>query len=63
MPKIALFEARVEAFKPRRAAYDIRDSKLRGCGVRVLPSGATRFFFPSSIAESASGAPSVTPMR
>ena len=39
MPKITLTEARVKALKPRRAAYDIRDSKLRGFGVRVLPSG------------------------
>ena len=44
MPKITLSEARVKAFKPRRAAYDIRDSKLRGFGIRVLPSGAKRFF-------------------
>lgn len=44
MAKITLTEARLKALKPRRAAYDIRDSKLRGFGVRVLPSGAKRFF-------------------
>ena len=44
MPNITLSEARVKALKPRNAAYDIRDAKLRGFGVRVLPSGAKRFF-------------------
>ena len=44
MPNITLSDARVKAFKPRRVAYDIRDAKLRGFGVRVLPSGAKRFF-------------------
>ena len=44
MPNIALSETRVKALSPRPAAYDIRDAKLRGFGVRVLPSGAKRFF-------------------
>ena len=44
MPNITLSDARVKAFKARKAAYDIRDEKLRGFGVRVLPSGAKRFF-------------------
>ena len=40
----SLSEARVRALKPRRSAFDIRDAKLRGFGVRVLPSGAIRYF-------------------
>ena len=44
MPNLTLTDARVKAFKARKAAYDIRDAKLRGFGVRVLPSGAKRFF-------------------
>ena len=44
MPNLTLTDARVRAFRPRRSAYDIRDAKLRGFGVRVLPSGAKRFF-------------------
>ena len=44
MPKTALSEARVEALVPRTSAYDIRDATLKGFGVRVLPSGAKRFF-------------------
>ena len=44
MPNITLSDARVKALRPRPSAYDIRDAKLRGFGVRVLPSGAKRFF-------------------
>ena len=44
MPRISLTDARVAALTPRKTAYDIRDSKLRGFGVRVLPSGRKRFF-------------------
>ena len=40
MPRITLTEARVKALRPRRIAYDTRDGKLKGFGVRVLPSGA-----------------------
>ena len=43
MPNIALSETRVKALRPRQSAYDVRDVKLKGFGVRVLPSGATRF--------------------
>ena len=44
MPNIALSEARVKAPRPRRSACDIRDAKFRGFGVRVMPTGAKRFF-------------------
>lgn len=44
MPKITLTEARVKALRPRKIPYDTRDQKLRGFGVRVLPSGRKRFF-------------------
>ena len=44
MSKTSLSEARVERLTPRRSAYDIRDAKLRCFGVRVLPSGAKRYF-------------------
>ena len=44
MPKIALTEARIKALKPRRNARDIRDARLRGFGVRVLPSGCKYYF-------------------
>ena len=44
MPRSLLSEAGVSALRPQARTYDIRDSKLRGFGVRVLPSGAKRFF-------------------
>ena len=44
MPHPALTDARVRALKPQRRAFDIRDTKLRAFGLRVLPSGAKRFF-------------------
>jgi len=42
-----LSENRIETLKPRKRPYDIRDSELKGFGVRVLPSGAVRFFIHS----------------
>ena len=44
MPNVPLSKARVRALKPRKSAHDVRDAKLRAFGVRVLPSGAKRFF-------------------
>ena len=44
MPRIALTDARVRALKTRKTTYDTRDGKLRGFGVRVLPSGRKRYF-------------------
>ena len=44
MPNTPLSETRVKALAPRKSAYDIRDAKLQGFGIRVLPSGTKRFF-------------------
>ena len=44
MPRTALTNARIRALGPRKATYDIRDGKLTGFGLRVLPSGRKRFF-------------------
>ena len=47
MPNTRLSENRIEALKPRKTPYDIRDNELKGFGVRILPSGAKRFFIHS----------------
>ena len=44
MPNITLSDSRIRALEPRSSAYDLRDPRLKGFGVRVLPSGAKRFF-------------------
>ena len=51
MRKKSLTEARVRMLKPRKTARDVRDGKLRGFGVRVLPSGKERFFIHCQYAE------------
>ena len=47
MPNIRFTESRIEALEPRKSPYDVRDAELKGFGVRVLPSGARRFFVHS----------------
>ena len=47
MATLRLNQHRVDALKPRKAAYDVRDRDLKGFGVRVLPSGAKRYFIHS----------------
>ena len=44
MSRRAVTEARVRALGPRKRPYDVRDPRLKGFGVRVLPSGLKRFF-------------------
>ena len=47
MATARLSQRRVDALKRRKSAYDVRDPELRGFGVRVLPSGAKRYFIHS----------------
>ena len=47
MATVRLNERRVDALKSRKSAYDVRDRELRGFGVRVMPSGAKRYFIHS----------------
>lgn len=44
-----LTQRRVDALKPRRKAYDIRDTNIKGFGVRVLSSGRKRYFLHNQI--------------
>ncbi len=47
MPAIRLTQRRVDALRPRPKVRDIRDAELKGYGVRVMPSGARRYFIHS----------------
>ena len=47
MPNVRLSQSRIEALRPRRSAYDVRNAEPKGFGVRVLPSGSKRFFIHS----------------
>ena len=47
MPNVRLNKSRIEALRPRKSPYDVRDTELKGFGVRVQPSGAKRFFVHS----------------
>ena len=47
MATLRLDQRRVDKLKPRKAAYDVRDRDLKGFGMRILPSGARRYFIHS----------------
>ena len=47
MPAVRLTQRRVDALRPRRKVHILRDTELRGYGVRVMPSGAKRYFVHS----------------
>ena len=49
MATLRLNQRRVDALKPRKAAYDVTNRDLKGFGVRVLPSDAKRYFIHGSI--------------
>ena len=50
MPTNRLTQRRIDTLKPRRKTCDIRDSEIKGFGVRILPSGRKRYFLHSQIA-------------
>ena len=43
-PTVKLDQRRVDALKPRKSAYNVRDRDLKGFGLRVWPSGKKRYF-------------------
>ena len=44
MPTRRLTQRGVDSLKPRKTTRDVRDSVIRGFGVRILPSGGKRYF-------------------
>ncbi len=47
MATVRLDEPRVHTLKPRKSTYDVHDRDLKVFGVRVLPTGAKRYFIHS----------------
>jgi len=47
MATLRLNDRRVDALKPRKSAYDVRDRDLKDFGVEGLPSGTKCFFINS----------------
>ena len=44
MGNVPLNQSRVDRLKPRNSTYDIRDTDLKGFGIRTLPSGKKCYF-------------------
>ena len=47
MAAIRLTQRRVDNLRPRKTVRHVRDAELKGYGVRVMPSGAKRYFIHS----------------
>ena len=44
MRNLSLKQSRVDRLKPQNSTYDIRDTDLKGFGIRILPSGKKSYF-------------------
>ena len=48
MRNLPLNQQRVDRLKPRNSTYDIRDTDLKGFGIRILPSGKKSYFLQNA---------------
>ncbi len=47
MAAIRLTQHRVDTLRPRKTVRNVRDAELKGYGIRIMPSGAKRYFIHS----------------
>ncbi len=47
MATLHLTQHRVDTLKPKKVILDVRDTELKGFGLRIMPSGARRYFIQS----------------
>ena len=47
MSNTRLTQRQIDALKPRKNTFDVRDTELKGFGVRVRSSGIKRYFVQS----------------
>ncbi len=47
MATLHLTQRRVDTLKPGKVLLDVRDTELKGFGIRIMPSGARRYFIHS----------------
>ncbi len=45
--KLHLTQSRVDTLKPEKVILDVRDSELKGLGIRITPSRTRRYFIHS----------------
>ena len=47
MATLHLTQRRIDTLKPRKVILDVRDTELKGFGIRIMPSGTRRYFIHS----------------
>ena len=47
MATLYLTQHRIDALKPKKVILDVRDTELKGFGIRIMPSGTRRYFIHS----------------
>ena len=47
MATLHLTQHRVDTLKPKKVILEVRDTELKGFGIRIMPSGARRYFIHS----------------